>query len=318
VARDTPDSGRVGYDRARRRYASVLTWLLALIARPDDAAAVSQVEATARGWLYNTSRTNGDTGDGSQTVVAETEYAGPDVVEGRFSATASAGVGLLGATGFIAVVLGPGGFGPIYEGRGQARFRDAWVFGGRPTDTLGRLRLTLNFQGAATASGNFDTYASAFGRFDMAITSLDEFDTPIGANGMGVYNSGPQTNINHDEVIEIDFLYGRPIDVQAELFVLATLGPETQGLPFAGEAEGVFAPSSVRFTELEVQDTEGQWTTDYELTTESGGPYPFDAPEPSSTALALASIAALAARRHRPRISSSPICTAFSAAPFAS
>jgi hypothetical protein len=128
------------------------------------------------------------------------------------------------------------------------------------------------------------------------MTSLDATQTPIGPNGLGEYHSGPQNLINHDEVIEMDFLYGRPIDVQAELFVLASLEPATLGVQFAGECEAVF-DNAVEFRNLEVQSSPGQWTTSYDLTTESGGTYPFDVPEPAAAALAMTSVAALAIAR---------------------
>jgi hypothetical protein len=270
---------------------------LALFGPFDDASA-AQVLSSVSTTVWGTNTGDQDSGTGAAPVESEAAYVRPtQPVDGAVHGSASAAVGLLAASADSAVTNAPGYLSPTFslygttDAQALASFSDRWTFGGQPLDTPGVLRVTLTFDGTTAGSASTGT-VSTFGRFNLDLTSLAAFDN---VHDAAAYQSGALEVADEVAVIELDFLYGRPIVVGGTLVARAAVVSAIDASFYSGSAEAAFAQTAA-LVDLEVQDGVS-WTRSYALQKESGGTYPFEAPEPSSAVLALAAASTLAAAR---------------------
>lgn len=280
--------------------ASLLAWAACVAATtgtlmPGPAMAgfykSAEVRAQAGGIVLSLSNGETNTGNGSTPQFAHGEKSFPagGINSGGFVADARAGVGLLSASASLDIPRALSGVfqvAPDAEVLSQASFRDEWTIGGRPLDTLGRMRITTHFDG--TASSSSTVFSDAWGRYDLDITSLEAFDNVLDS---AAYNSQRQQSIDQTATLEFDFRYGRPILLNALLIAVVQVEAPASTL-FSGGGQAAFG-NTATITKLEVRGTDGVFTTQVDLQTLSGGTYPFmtAVPEPGTVLLMLGGLA---------------------------
>lgn len=285
-------------DRARSLVAVLAGLSLAVGAVQADAASVS---SEAIGTVWGTNAGDADSGGGLVPVASSAAYTRPNPPgDGALSSAASAGVGQLAARASVTVSNAPGYLAPTFSlygtstAQGLASFVDRWTFMDRPLDTPGALRLGLRFDGAGAGTASGAT-AVTDARFQMDLTSLTGGGSPY---DFANYSSGFIPLAAEQVIVELDFLYGRPINVGGSLLARAWIVSLIDSTSYSGSGDSIFDQTAA-FETLEVQNDQGQWTTSYTLATESGGQYPFQVPEPAPVASAVAAIAVLASVRAR-------------------
>ena len=263
----------------------------------DASSVLSQTE----GSIFATPASDMDTGTGLTPVASSAAYERPpELNDGAIHMAASAAVGSLGASADLSITDAPGTLSSPYyttaQAQGYATFQDRWTFSDRPLDTAGTLRVTLHFAGTASANATGAT-PNGSGRFTFDITSLEAFDNPHATQN---YDSGIVQVANDDAVLELSFLYGRPVIVNGSLVARVRLDSLPDAYSYSGGGAADFTQGA-EITSLEVQDAVGQWSTSFTLTTESGGQYPIPTPEPSEVAETAAAVVALATCRAQAR-----------------
>jgi hypothetical protein len=260
---------------------------------PAADAGVADVEAYAEGYVVDGHRLDTQTSPGIGTVSANVSYASsPPLFAGNFAASSRAAEGNLGVSAFVSVTDAPGltnlshNFFPLTAAVGDARFLDSWTFNNQPLDTPGKLRVTVEFHGSTSANAVGAT-PTAVGQFEFDLDTLSGLP-----NENSSYISGLLTNANETAVVGIDFHYGRPVIVDGHLTANVKIDSDVNAFTFSGSALADFS-NTAKLVKLEVRDENGQWTTNYSLTTASGAVYPFQAqvvPEPSAASVSLAMI----------------------------
>ena len=253
----------------------------------------AEVRAEAGGIVLSLSNGETHTGNGSTPQFAHGEKSFPagGFNTGSFVADARAGVGSLSASVSLDIsraISGVFQIAPDAEVLSQASFRDEWTIGGRPLDTLGRMRITTHFDGMASSSST--VFSDAWGRYDLDVTSLEAFDNVLDS---AAYNSQRQQSIDQTATLEFDFRYGRPILLNALLVAVVQVEAPASTL-FSGGGQAAFG-NTASITKLEVRGADGVFTTQVDLQTLSGGIYPFmtAVPEPGTALMMLGGLAAV-------------------------
>jgi hypothetical protein len=253
---------------------------VALLAGSAGSAQASSILADASGSVWGTGASERNSGSGSSPVTATASYVRPPG-DGQFSAFAVASVGRLAATAGLSVSNQPLSLFGDPIANAQASFQDVWTFGGQPLDTPGRLRITLSFSGVGSGSAT-GAVVDVFGIFNLSLNSMTALSNVHDSDS---YISGQQQAVSDLVVIDLDFLYGRPVLITGTLAAHFQLRPTVVSGGYSGSGQAQFG-NTAELIALEVQDAQGQWTTSYVLGTESGGLYPFQVvPEPALSLL---------------------------------
>ena len=246
------------------------------------------VLALAGGQLPSLAQQGSDSSDTSASVSIAIERTG---VNGTWKASATAGYGQLGATAELSGSNVAASFGNA-QASSRAQFGDIWTLTDEPLDTVGQLRISIHFDGAASQAPGVSAIVTSLGGLNVSLNALSENGNIFGSTGIfsgEIFGAVDITYVSDP----LSFRYGRPIKVGGTVAAFVQMSPLANFAAFSGSGSAEFG-STASFTRLEVLDTNGNWTTDFSLNTETGARYPFEpqdpAPIPVPSSLALSSI----------------------------
>lgn len=246
------------------------------------------VLALADGQLPSLAQQGSDSSDTSASVSIAIERTG---INGAWKASAIAGYGQLGAAAELSGSNVSASFANA-QASSRAQFGDTWTLTDEPLDTVGQLRITVHFDGAASQAPGVDAIVTSFGRLNVSLYALSENGSIFGSTGIfsgEIVGAVDTTYVSSP----LSFSYGRPIQVGGTIAAFVQVSPLADFAAFSGSGSAEFG-STASFTRLEVLDANGNWTTDFSLNTEAGARYPFSsqdpAPIPAPSTLALSSI----------------------------
>ncbi|HWB55085.1 MAG TPA: hypothetical protein VG722_12865 [Tepidisphaeraceae bacterium] len=278
--------------------------LTASILSAASALASSSVYINTQGTVWNTERGNTASGSGIDGISTGYSYVRPtNPVDGQIDGSGHASVGSLGAYADASVTNAPGTLNSSYSyysttnSYTTAEFTDTWTFTNEPLDTPGKLELGYSFDGQGAGVGTGNGIVVATGDYELSVLSLSTIGNVYDLEG---YSSGNVSSINTQGVITLDFFYGRPIQLDGWLKANISVYSPSNVYFFSGGGQSQFG-NTATLTSLLVQDSTGAYTSNFSLTTDSGGVYPFQAaPEPASTSLFLAAASLILRRLRRP------------------
>jgi hypothetical protein len=282
-------------------YRTVVSLLFGVTFVAATTLSSAEILAEAGGKVYSTK------GDQSVTTGAPTaasaDYTHPF---GRFVASAAAQVGALGATANLYVAQAPGYLDSAYPYYGEtyalgfASFYDTWFISGEPAGTVGQLRVTSHFEGAADGSA-INAVGEFFGRYTLQLSAM-EAGTRNPVDNVE-YASGDMSVADETITLNLTFHHGAPIIVQGYLLARVELLSKRDAYSYSGGGDANFG-NTAELTRLEVMNENGEWVPVRSFETESKQLYPFQnpapngsVPEPGTVALMLIGIALIAARR---------------------